>query len=297
MATNNNANGSSKVTIFTSSGTWNKDPRTSLVHIFLVGAASGGGSGRQGLTTLAGGGSGSTGSSNGHYISIGDYYDNSISVTIGSGGAGGISQASISSDGNPGSLGGNVFFGTQFGIAPISTNQGKAGSTASVTGGLINLRFCNIGGQVGNSTGGSGTLTNGTSPSVVAIGFSMVSSGGGGGGGADTTTARSGGNGGNIVNRAISPVTILSGGSGGIETGTINGTDGNSATQPQNAVGTFGTGGGGGGGQKTGLVAGNGGNGGIPGGGGGGGGGSINGTISGAGGNGARGEIWVMEIF
>ena len=61
MVTNNSINNSTLVTTFLSSGTWNINPRTSVVQLFIFSGGSGGGSGRQGLSGSASGGSGGGG--------------------------------------------------------------------------------------------------------------------------------------------------------------------------------------------------------------------------------------------
>ena len=63
MATNNSINGPSKITTFTSAGTWTKNLATKMVFQFVRGAGGGGGSGSQQSTTsnCAGGGGGGGG--------------------------------------------------------------------------------------------------------------------------------------------------------------------------------------------------------------------------------------------
>ena len=90
MATNNNINGSSKLTIFNSSQTWTPDPRSNFVTIIGWGAANGGGSGRQGSSTAAGGGAGSAGGGMLYFNAPASYWNSAgETITIPAGGAGG----------------------------------------------------------------------------------------------------------------------------------------------------------------------------------------------------------------
>ncbi len=58
MATNNATNGSTKVTTFLVSTTWNMTPGAKLIQVFIFDGGRGGGSGRQGASATASGGGG-----------------------------------------------------------------------------------------------------------------------------------------------------------------------------------------------------------------------------------------------
>lgn len=64
MTTNNTINGSIKVTTYTSSGTWTKDPRAKFVEAYGFNSG-GGGSGRNGTSSSSGGGGGGAGTMSG----------------------------------------------------------------------------------------------------------------------------------------------------------------------------------------------------------------------------------------
>lgn len=301
MATQNNIFASSKTTTFTSSGTWNKDPRTKSLTIIGCCSGSGGGSGRQGASGAAGGGAGG---GYGIYLVFqrvpAFIFNSSVSVTIGGTATGGAAQTSNLTDGNTGSSNNITSFGSF--LVPVTgaaTPGGTNGSTAAFAVGNSASIFTPTTTNLTN-TGALGAGTNG-----LQCPYTFSGTSGGGGSGANATTPQQAGNGAirnlNIFNQnQTAPGTnFTSGAAGGISGGTINGAAGSSYSLPNDGVFVGGTGGGGGGGQATagGLVAGTGGDGGIPGSGGGGGGGSITGTNSGAGGNGSRGELWVIEYF
>jgi hypothetical protein len=281
--------GGTKITKFTSSGTWTKDANSAWVQVMVFGGGGGGGSGRQGASTAAGGGQGGGTGGGSSFYTAASLLGATETVTIGAGGTGGVAQAGNNTDGNIGGAPTASSFGSNLVTLASGTNA-AAGTNGTASGGIGGT-----GNYSGGNGGGNGTLTVGGTGQPSNATLMTVASGGGGGGG-DTATARAGGAGGDIIMFNAAP-TIIAGGAGGVETGTINGGAGLPGLQAGQGGYLGGSGGGGGGGQKSGGVAGNGGAGGIPCAGGGGGGGSINGTNSGAGGAGGRGEIWVVEYL
>lgn len=305
------AGSSIKVTKFTASGTWTKDAQCQSVTVICWNGGSGGGSGRQGATTAAGGGGGGT---NGAVLIMGGLasaFNATETVTIGAGGAGGLTKASATSDGNPGVTGGNSSLGSILVINPDNAAGGGGG------GGTTTISIFNNYGQMWNllySTGASFTPNNGslvrgsnaapgdqTSLSLSNVSFAgnalYLPTMGGPASGADSGVVRQAGNAAGITAMGGFATFTAAGGTGGIASGTINGGAGNNAISTTGGRYVAATGGGGGGGQNGAAVAGIGGAGGIPGAGGGGGGGSLNGTTSGAGGAGGRGELWVIELL
>lgn len=292
------------VTKYTASNTWTINSKTQVVTVIAWNAGSGGGSGRQGSSTAAsGGGSGAPGAFVMWTSLASSFNPAGETVTIGGGGAGGLTQATPATNGNPGTGGtasslGNIKCGI------VANPFGAGGTTSSGTAGSTQLSYIvsssntSIITQQATSAGSAGASSNSGGMTYSVNNASYTNGGGAGGSGADSVTARQAGNGQGILIATSATADILSsGGAGGIETGTINGGNGidNISTTGGRFIGA--TGGGGGGGQKSGGSAGTGGNGGAGGGGGGGGGGSIDGTTSGAGGSGGRGELWVIEYF
>jgi hypothetical protein len=294
MATNNSTNGTSLVTIFTSSGTWNKNPATTCAILIAWGSGGGGGSGRQGTDTSSSGGGGASSCSFIYTFIDASYLASSEVVTIGGTANGAIGQTSIDTNGILGTQPNTTSFGSSI-TRTVGTNAGGAGSTTSGPAGTGPVGE-NIYAKVGVAGGGGTNALGVNAPNI--IGLSYISQGGGGGSGANSTTPQQAGKGSQTLVGSAGTVYVGPA-AGGISGGTINGGTGTSITYPQHGLILGGGGGGGGGGQSTvgGAVAGNGGNGGTPGGSGGGGGGSIDGVTSGAGGNGARGELWIIEYF
>lgn len=289
------------ITKFTSSGIFTKNPNASQISVITWNGGWGGGGGRQGLSGQAGGGGG--GPAGGVCVTFGPaaLFDVNENVFIGEGGLGGSAQASASTDGNPGAVGGISYLGNIMGSGAAAgqtmTSGGRIVNTSGITSFFSSIQAPSVpttyvsGGHGSINVGGNGGAGTGNTPA-----FDYAPTGGGGGGGADSVNIRGGGHGGHSYTYGSGSASVITlGGSGGIESGTIDGGDGNDFISNTGGRVVGATGGGGGGGQSLGLVAGNGGNGGIPGGGGGGGGGSLNGTNSGAGGDGGRGEVWVIE--
>lgn len=306
MATQNSINNSIKITRFTSSDTWTKDPRAQYIKVYVCCGGSGGGSGRQGLTGLSsGGGAGSPGTIT-FVEAPAIFFGSTESVVVGDGGLGGAAQASADTDGNPGNPGGISSFGSiemgpdsQIGGGGGTVSGGDQGGqgTGWLMGGAIPFQPSFSGG--GTLMAGAPGLNIGSDSGTTSGAAYICPTGAGGGGGADSLSPYDGGKAGDYNSLGGSAsVVLVPGGSGGSESGTVDGGNGvDAATITSGAIWFAGTGGGGGAGQSAGPAAGNGGNGGIPGGPGGGGGGSLNGTDSGAGGNGARGEVVVIEYF
>lgn len=281
-----------------SPATWTKDARTKVIEVFGWAGGGGGGSGRKGTTATSGGGAGGCAGGSFYYKGLSSFFGNTESVIIGVGSAGGNSQSTNATNGNPGTSGFDTSFGN---ILCKGGAFGAAGSTTSVAGGTGAQYITFVANGVNMTNAGAGTIAGtANSPSnTTANNFPLVATPGGGGGGADSTTQRAGGNGSNRVNLNLS--VLLAAGLGGLESTGINGGNGNI---PLTSGGTMsgGTGGGGGGGYSVGAggatAGGNGGNGAIPGGGGGGGGGGLTGVAnSGAGGSGADGQVVVIEYF
>ena len=297
----NAINDSCLVTTFTSSGTWNVNPRTKAISVWGWDGGSGGGSGRRGLTGASSGGAGGAG---GYFIEpiLPKFLfgSSSYSVTIGDFGAGGVAQGTNNTDGNHGSEGGTTSVGNLYTASVMGTTYGLGGTATGVAGSFgKKYTTTNILSVVNLSSflSGIGSLVDG-GPATSNVSFGFCGGPGGGGAGADSVTARRGGDG-NPLLAGDSLTVLVAVSAGGIETGTIDGAAGTAGSITAGLSGRFqpGTGGGGGGGQKSGGAAGNGGNGGFPGAGGGGGGGSLNGTASGKGGDGAKGALLIIEYF
>lgn len=276
-----------KITRFSSSGTWTKDPNAKWVKVILWGGGGGGQSGaRQAVGVQASGGQG--GRSGITYIgeSPADQFGTTEVVTIGAGGQGGVVPGDNSAPANP-TAAGLTYFGDFVAL-----------------GGNTGLPLLNNGDGSTNCTSGAQSFGgNGTNPPNISsngqpyynLPSRYVGSVGGGGGGISAAEATQAG--GNGLSQTLYDLTfsnvVIAGGAGGAVGS--NGSPGNPYTAK--ATGGFqASTGGGGGGSATVGAAGNGGNGAAPGAGGGGGGASRNGMTGGSGGNGGDGAVWIFEF-
>lgn len=298
---------STDIQTFTANGTWTKPGGAKSVLVTVIGG--GGGGGGPDHTAVVTGGSGGGGGANVSQVFLASNLASTVTVTVGTGGAGGSLGA--------GGVGGNSSFGSHLiaygGGAGSRDNTGGAvsggggGGSASV-GGAGTVGAGSTGGSptVAGTANANGISTGGAGSAVVAngkpaeygggggagsggdnVGFtggdSIYGGGGGGGGGSANTSEKAGGAGGGAG------FSAGSGGAGGAAaTGGTAGTASSLSTRG-------GQGGGGGGASRTATPGGVGGAGGIPGGGGGGGGSGT--TTDGAGGAGARGQVVVTTYL
>ena len=275
---------------FTANGTWTKPAGLKRVLISCVGAGGGGGSGRcDGAgTNRFGGGGGGGGAVVWRQVAASDLAS-SVAVTIGTGGTGGVGVATVLTNGNPGTTGGDTSFGSL-----VIAKGGLFGSGGTGTNGTAGT-----GGQFFNCTpfygpyamgGGQGSAGATGNPGQATFGFSGGSgtAGGGGGGGINSgnTNATAGGQGGGVY---VNGLAIS-----GPTTGNGVANQSNFLFFSSTLTSGKGIGTGGAGGFPPSTAAGNGGNYGA---GGGGGRASVTATTSGAGGNGADGLCLVMEVY
>lgn len=278
--------GGTKTTVYLANNSWTLDPRTTFVDFIVTGGGGGGGSGRCGVSTASGGGGGGAAGYTVYQRTAASLLLASpYTITVGTGGAGGISVNAVTTNGNPG-MDGNPSSVGSFVLA-AGGFHGAAGIVGTANGGSTGINILGVNGNVG--TGGSGTTSTVLAATQVIYGYA---SGGGGGCGYATTTARTGAAGGAITDSAST--TIIAGGLAGDNLGNTAGMG--NAPGVQSLLYLGGTGGGGGGHDGT-TVAGGGGNGAQPGGGGGGGAGNLSSNASGAGGNGGNGRVIIVEYF
>jgi hypothetical protein len=116
--------------VFAASGTWTKPTGASMVRVQVLGAGSGGGSGRRGATgsTRLGGAGGSAGTYVDQWFNAG-FLPSTVAVTVGTGGVGGASIGANDTNGNPGATGAASSFGTILASAPIP-GFAQGGSTS-----------------------------------------------------------------------------------------------------------------------------------------------------------------------
>jgi len=275
----------SKITSFTSNGSWTIDTKTKFVEFYVWSGGGGGGSGRCGVSGAAGGGAGGAGGNLYYLKSQASLITGSpYTITVGTGGAGGIAINAVTTNGNPGTQGNPSSVGA---LIVVPGGAGGAGGVNGTATGGTSLYFSLFSIQ-GSANGGNGANAVATSANNYVFGWS---GGGGGGSGYATTTARIGAAAASITQPDQTTV-IVAGGLAGDNAGNTAG-NGNPGLTGLLVGGT----GGGGGGHDATTVAGTGGNGGTPSGGGGGGAGNLSSNASGAGGNGADGRIIIVEYF
>lgn len=295
------------VQVFTTPGTatWTKPAGKTMALVKIWSGGNGGGSGSRLPSTQArsGGAGGTAGGFIQMFVPL-STLASTVTVTVGSGGAGGASVTTDSTNGNQGGIGTPSIFGTF--TASQSSTAANGGTSAAVTAPNYSPNTFNLLGnflpnlsQVGG--GGNGSTTTGAAPALSAFDrymFDLPTGGGGGGGNlANNQISGAGGAGGGrlaAVSGASGFTTAVAGGSGATGVPTLllptTGTSG--------VASYFGGTGGGGGGYRS---AANGGStagaaGAQPGGGGGGGAASDNGTPSGAGGAGGAGMVVVISF-
>ena len=306
-----------KVTAFTSNGTYTPAVGAQFTRVIMVGGGGGGGGG---IATASGtsnsGGSGGGGAAFVDATFQTSALGSSVTVTIGQGGAGGA--GSTTTTGNTGVAGGQSLFGTflsayggGYGFNGQSNANSGGGGGGAIYGISVNLNGTGSGGGYGfsggqgggfgggaagsanpslgtggggglNGTGGAGTINGG-----YAAGGALAGASGGGAGGGNATTPGSGTSGGNGGGNLIN-----------FYGGNFGAPGGGAGSQPtQNTPYSAGRGGGGGGSGGASANGGAGGAGGLYGGGGGGGGSCASTFTGGTGGAGANGVCWVIEYF
>jgi hypothetical protein len=284
-------NASTDIQTFTANGTWTKPAGARLCDIYLFPGAGGGGSGRNSITgTAAAGGGGGGGGASRVFLSVpASAFAASEPVVVGAVGAGGLAQSTLSTNGLPGTDGGDSTFGSNALYTAVGGRGGSGGTTtsggagASRTGGLMGIiGFSSQGGSTAGASGGAGIAISGN-----------VSYDGSGGGGAGGVTA------GGVAASGAAGGRPLSGATGAPAAGTAGASPGGAGGAGGGATaGSPAPGGGGGGGAGSAVGnAGAGGAGGIYNAGGGGGGGvqsGAGGVSSGAGGDGSPGIVVVV---
>ena len=269
--------------------TWNKPSGAKTVEVLMMSGGGGGGSGaRQASTAGRFGGGGGGGAGGISFKLDADALGSSETVTVGAGGAGGTAVAADSTNGNPGTKGGDSVFGP---ITCRGGNFGGGGTDTTGAAGATSLWYQWISNLVTlNNRGG---VAPAAAPGIVYDHF-YSSTGGGGGASrlANVTLPSGGGAGGNklaatggVESGLTSAIVGGAGGLGGTSTPPVAGTNGTEY---------WGGTGGGGGYYRPSTVGNPGAAGGWPGGGGGGGGCSDNSFNSGAGGAGGNGVVVVI---
>lgn len=285
--------GSADIQQFTTVGTstWTKPVGAKLVHVVLHGGGGGGGGGRRRgaaaiTTTGAGGGGGGGAGGRTEYWLPATAFGSTASVTVGSGGSGGVAATVDATSGGTGNSGSLSSVDTIVGVT-LRARPGQAGGGGSTTAGASgvsggSMAFTHLGGTLYVGSGGAGSTSASSDAPRGGLG------GGGGSGGCGFAT------------NSTASATAGNGGLGGAITGSINtstGGGGNPSTAGANAPDNFFGGSGGGGGSVTSTTAGSGGAGGYPGGGGGGGGAASGSFNSGAGGVGGDGFVRITTFF
>ena len=288
--------GGANIQTFTTAGTatWTKPSGKTMAWIRIFGGGGGGGSGaRQAAgTAKSGGGGGQAGGMTELFIPL-SALGATETVTVGAGGAGGVSASTNTSVGNAGGPGGQSSIGNYKALMNAAAGGG-GGTTVSGAGGVgasanYSFNFVNYAAAAASVSGGAGSASTGAPPSAIESRFFVLPTGGGGGAGG-LVTPNNGGAGGTKPASATTTgiVASVAGGSGGTTLGAL-------PTAGTSGVANYQGGTGGGGGAYIINVAGMAGaNGGQPSGGGGGGAASYNGFASGAGGAGGDGMVIVV---
>ena len=288
--------GGANIQTFTTAGTatWTKPSGKTMAWIRIFGGGGGGGSGaRQAAgTAKSGGGGGQAGGMTELFIPL-SALGATETVTVGAGGAGGVSASTNTSVGNAGGPGGQSSIGNYKALMNAAAGGG-GGTTVSGAGGVgasanYSFNFVNYAAAAASVSGGAGSASTGAPPSAIESRFFVLPTGGGGGAGG-LVTPNNGGAGGTKPASATTTgiVASVAGGSGGTTLGAL-------PTAGTSGVANYQGGTGGGGGAYIINVAGMAGaNGGQPSGGGGGGAASYNGFASGAGGDGGDGMVIVV---
>lgn len=135
--------------------TWTKRPNLRLLKVICLGAGGGGGSGmskgNSGVFLNARGGTGGGGGGLSYAQFFAEELSNSVPITVGAGGAGGLSvQGTLNNGaiGNSGSNGGNTFFGSPPLVLGEGGRGGRPGSSSTAFG--SGVMSANYGGGVNN---------------------------------------------------------------------------------------------------------------------------------------------------
>ncbi len=267
-----NLSNSNNVQVFTSDGTWTAPPNISTVRVYVIGAGTGGGSGRRGAagTICSGGGGGGSGGFGFAEIPAA-IVGSSVAVTVPAGGLGGAAVTTDDTNGNAGAKPLNTAkFGNFVTVQTSGAVMSNGGTAVSGSGGVPGLgQFWGVaGGTAGGGVGGAGAISqNGTAgPGGGGGGISAANVAAAGGiGGYNTSTAPSGGSIAGAIDGNAPAQTAVTGVPGWMALGIGGAGGGSSITGPGGngaAGGLYGSGGGGGGASRNGQPSGAGGQGG-----------------------------------
>jgi hypothetical protein len=313
--------GSSSVSVFTNSGTWNKPSNIKYIKVICVSGGGGGGSGRRGIAGSAtcGGGGGGGGSIAIAYFSSSSLLSTSYTINVGSGGPGAAGRT-VSNDGAAGVAGTNSSFVSSstslvVAVGGVPGNGGRTtlgqGVSPAGAGVLVNagVNFFPTTATVPNpqppfyNVGQNGSVSGQNSPTNAANGFisTRTLAGGGGGGGTNSSGVSGSGGSGSAI---FVYNNLISSGSPGNPAGIINGDNGGPIIDVAQLLlysgSTITTGlsiGSGGHGGAGGATSGYGGTGSLGAGGGGGGGNYSTGPAGGKGGDGGNGFVLIFEYY
>ncbi len=267
-----NLSNSNNVQVFTSDGIWTAPPNISTVRVYVIGAGTGGGSGRRGAagTICSGGGGGGSGGFGFAEIPAA-IVGSSVAVTVPAGGLGGAAVTTDDTNGNAGAKPLNTAkFGNFVTVQTSGAVMSNGGTAVSGSGGVPGLgQFWGVaGGTAGGGVGGAGAISqNGTAgPGGGGGGISAANVAAAGGiGGYNTSTAPSGGSIAGAIDGNAPAQTAVTGVPGWMALGIGGAGGGSSLTGPGGngaAGGLYGSGGGGGGASRNGQPSGAGGQGG-----------------------------------